>query len=307
MLRIPAGPLLNGSTVTEFEQFVARSVFVPGPSGRFLQPRIPYRVSGEAPRPFGTAPDLGQHDGWIDWAPRRVRSSGAGSDTERGVEGGGWRLPLAGVRIVDCTAWWAGPITTAALAALGADVIKVESLTRPDNMRFAYLLAAVLLAAGFGFKMAVFPFQMWVPDVYEGAPTPVTAYLSVASKAAAFAIVMRVFFTALSGSLITSEWAQLFAVLAAISMTFGNAIAIQQRNIKRLFGYSLSMVAERGQAIKKWPAAAIRLNRTNSFADLLRGNQMEAAGTSFSAADTVESCQSKFWVIPSRIESRGGI
>jgi NADH-quinone oxidoreductase subunit N len=105
-------------------------------------------------------------------------------------------------------------------------------------MRFAFLLAAVLLASGFGFKMAVFPFQMWVPDVYEGAPTPVTAYLSVASKAAAFAIVMRVFFTALSGSLITHEWAMLFAVLAAVSMTFGNVLAIQQKNIKRLFGYS---------------------------------------------------------------------
>ena len=107
-----------------------------------------------------------------------------------------------------------------------------------DNLRFAYLLAAALLVAGFGFKMAVFPFQMWVPDVYEGAPTPVTAYLSVASKAAAFAVVMRVFFTALSGSLITNQWAQLFAVLAAVSMTLGNIVAIQQHNIKRLFGYS---------------------------------------------------------------------
>jgi NADH-quinone oxidoreductase subunit N len=107
-----------------------------------------------------------------------------------------------------------------------------------DNLRPAYLLAAVLLVAGFGFKMAVFPFQMWVPDVYEGAPTPVTAYLSVASKAAAFAIVIRVFFTALAGTLITSEWANLFAVLAALSMTIGNVLAIQQRNIKRLFGYS---------------------------------------------------------------------
>jgi len=114
-----------------------------------------------------------------------------------------------------------------------------EALTRADSgLRPAYLLAATLIAAGFGFKMVVFPFQMWAPDVYEGAPTPVTAYLSVASKAAGFAIVLRVFFVALAGTLITAEWTQLFAVIAAISMTVGNVLAIQQRNIKRLFGYS---------------------------------------------------------------------
>ena len=100
----------------------------------------------------------------------------------------------------------------------------------------AVLLAVVLLLAGFGFKMSAAPFQMWVPDVYEGAPTPMVAFLSVASKAAAFALVMRVFyigFDALDG-----DWWVLLAGLAALSMTIGNLVAIAQRNIKRLFGYS---------------------------------------------------------------------
>ena len=100
----------------------------------------------------------------------------------------------------------------------------------------AILLAVALLLTGFGFKMSAAPFQMWVPDVYEGAPTPMVGFLSVASKAAAFALVLRVFyvgFEALGG-----DWWILLAGLAALSMTIGNLVAIAQRNIKRLFGYS---------------------------------------------------------------------
>ena len=100
----------------------------------------------------------------------------------------------------------------------------------------AAFLAVVLLLVGFGFKMSAAPFQMWVPDVYEGAPTPMVAFLSVASKAAAFALALRVFyigFEALEG-----DWWMLLAALAALSMTVGNLVAIAQRNIKRLFGYS---------------------------------------------------------------------
>jgi NADH-quinone oxidoreductase subunit N len=107
-----------------------------------------------------------------------------------------------------------------------------------EGQRAAYLTAAVALAAGFGFKMAIVPFQMWVPDVYQGAPTPVTAYLSVGSKAAAFAITLRVFYTALGNNAISTDWANMFAVLAAVSMTIGNVVAIQQTNIKRMLGYS---------------------------------------------------------------------
>jgi NADH-quinone oxidoreductase subunit N len=104
--------------------------------------------------------------------------------------------------------------------------------------RSALVLAAAFLAAGLGFKMAVVPFQMWVPDVYEGAPTPVTAYLSVASKAAGFAVVMRIFLVALGHGLISSDWANMFAAIAVVSMTLGNVMALVQTNVKRMLGYS---------------------------------------------------------------------
>jgi NADH-quinone oxidoreductase subunit N len=100
------------------------------------------------------------------------------------------------------------------------------------------LLAVIFLIAGFGFKIATIPFQMWVPDVYEGAPTPVTAYLSVASKAVGFVIILRVFLEAFGVDALVSDWAMIFAVLAAISMTLGNVVAIAQTNIKRMLGYS---------------------------------------------------------------------
>lgn len=100
----------------------------------------------------------------------------------------------------------------------------------------AVLLAVVLLLAGFGFKMSAAPFQMWVPDVYEGAPTPMVAFLSVASKAAAFALVLRVFYIGFDS--LGGDWWVLLAGMAAVSMTIGNLVAIAQRNIKRMFGYS---------------------------------------------------------------------
>ena len=100
----------------------------------------------------------------------------------------------------------------------------------------AVMAGAVLATVGFGFKLSMVPFQMWTPDVYEGAPTPVGAFLATASKAAAFAVVLRLFYEALGGS--STDWSTLFAVLAAITMTIGNVVAIAQSNVKRLLGYS---------------------------------------------------------------------
>lgn len=103
----------------------------------------------------------------------------------------------------------------------------------------ALLLGIVLLVAGFGFKIASIPFQMWVPDVYEGAPTPISAYLSVASKAAGFAVILRVFFSSFGApDWLSLDWGMIFAILSAITMTVGNVVAISQNNIKRMLGYS---------------------------------------------------------------------
>lgn len=123
---------------------------------------------------------------------------------------------------------------------LGEIAAVIQALA-PDGILAnpALILGIVLLVAGFGFKIAAVPFHMWVPDVYEGAPTPVTAYLSVGSKAAGFAVILRVFYSAfgLPGWL-SLDWGLVFAVLAAIGMTLGNVAAIPQTNIKRMLGYS---------------------------------------------------------------------
>lgn len=98
------------------------------------------------------------------------------------------------------------------------------------------LLGMVLVIAGVGFKVAAVPFHMWAPDVYEGAPTPVTAFLSVGSKAASFAVALRIFQEALPG--LKDEWQPLFWLLAVLTMTVGNISALTQSNLKRMLAYS---------------------------------------------------------------------
>ncbi len=115
----------------------------------------------------------------------------------------------------------------------------IQGMTQGAATSPALILGIVLLIAGFGFKIAAVPFHMWVPDVYEGAPTPITAYLSVGSKAAGFAVIIRVFYSAFAQpEWLSLDWAMIFAVLAAIGMTVGNIVALPQTNIKRMLGYS---------------------------------------------------------------------
>ncbi len=105
--------------------------------------------------------------------------------------------------------------------------------------------AAILVLVGFGFKVSAVPFHFWSPDVYEGAPTPITAYISTASKAAGFAVLVRIMlavFPAISG-----YWSSIVAAMAVASMTIGNLIALAQKNIKRLLAYS--SIAHAGYAL----------------------------------------------------------
>jgi len=97
-------------------------------------------------------------------------------------------------------------------------------------------LAVILIVAGMGFKIAAVPFHMWAPDVYEGAPTPVTAFLSVGSKAASFAMLLRIFLEGLPS--MNADWRLLFEGLAIVTMTAGNIAALTQSNLKRMLAYS---------------------------------------------------------------------
>jgi NADH-quinone oxidoreductase subunit N len=98
------------------------------------------------------------------------------------------------------------------------------------------VLAVILVVAGMGFKIAAVPFHMWAPDVYEGAPTPITAFLSVGSKAASFAMLLRIFVEGLPS--MSADWQLLFEALAIVTMTVGNLAALTQTNLKRMLAYS---------------------------------------------------------------------
>jgi NADH-quinone oxidoreductase subunit N len=113
-------------------------------------------------------------------------------------------------------------------------VMAVTFASIPQDPRL--ILAVILVVAGVGFKIAAVPFHMWAPDVYEGAPTPITAFLSVGSKAASFAMLIRIFLEGLPA--MSADWRLMFWALSIATMTIGNVAAVTQTNVKRMLAYS---------------------------------------------------------------------
>ena len=117
------------------------------------------------------------------------------------------------------------------------DIYQLAGMFRPGTLQAdAAFGVLALVLVGLGFKVSAVPFHFWAPDVYEGAPTPVAGFLSTASKAAGFAVLVRLFFVAFPDFAVS--WTTILAVISAITMTVGNLLTLQQTNIKRLLAYS---------------------------------------------------------------------
>jgi NADH-quinone oxidoreductase subunit N len=120
--------------------------------------------------------------------------------------------------------------------------------------------AVILLLAGFGFKASLVPFHQWAPDTYEGAPTPVTAFLSTTSKATGFAVLIRVFMVGMGQPLLQGQWTTLLIAVSIATMTIGNLAALRQTNIKRLLAYS--SIAQAGYILMGVASALLDPGRT---------------------------------------------
>jgi NADH-quinone oxidoreductase subunit N len=139
--------------------------------------------------------------------------------------------------------------------SLDFSVINRELFLDDHVSALAVFIALVLILAGLGYKIASVPFHMWAPDVYEGAPIPITTFLAIGSKAAGFALLTRFFYPAISRltasgdwqALHGVEWPQLLLIVCAVTMTLGNLAALQQDNLKRMLAYS--SIAQAGYAL----------------------------------------------------------
>ena len=145
-------------------------------------------------------------------------------------------------------------------------VIQQSLVVLDGSANAALVMALLMILAGFGYKISAVPFHFWTPDVYEGAPTTITAYLSVAPKAAGFAIIIRffhqvfsdggAFINTVSFSETTLPWPEIIGILAVITMTLGNLVAIQQKSIKRMLAYS--SVAHAGYMMLALPVLSVQ-------------------------------------------------
>jgi len=126
---------------------------------------------------------------------------------------------------------------TTSLPAVAAVLAQPESTLVADLVSLA-VPALLLVLVGVGFKIALVPFHQWSPDAYEGAPTPVTAFLSVGPKLAGFAVLLRLVMTAYGGGAYTSLWLPTLTGVAVLTMVFGNIVALSQNNVKRMMAYS---------------------------------------------------------------------
>ncbi|MDH5752992.1 MAG: NADH-quinone oxidoreductase subunit N [Deltaproteobacteria bacterium] len=166
------------------------------------------------------------------------------------------------------------------------------ALADPATFQNPYIWMGLgMLLVGWSFKIALVPFHMWTPDVYEGAPTAVTAFLSTGPKAACFAALVRILFEALAAT--RAEWQQVFWVLAALTMTVGNVLALHQDNIKRMLAYSsishagyilVALVAGGEEALAGviFYALAYTLMNTGAFAVLILSSAGDRERVNFS-------------------------
>ncbi len=125
------------------------------------------------------------------------------------------------------------------------NIFQIAEFLKQGEVSYTLLIAMIMVVCAFAFKIAAAPFHMWAPDVYEGAPTTVTAFMSVGPKAAGFAVIGRVFFTAFET--VQPDWTAILIGLAILTMAVGNILAIVQTNIKRMLAYS--SIAHAGYAL----------------------------------------------------------